>query len=218
MPVPVEGESVYAYCGIPTFPGAEWQISTAQIRRLRKVFSGIQCAQRAAVLVTKRTANNRRIPQLIKAFPDARYLNVIRDGRAVAVSLLKVHWWNEHQVWWLDRKTPAQWVREGGNPLELAAKNWVEEVGEIDRGLAGVPAGRVLEVRYEELQLEPRVTLGRMAEFLGLECKQKWLEAAASVPFAKPRQSSSKTRLEPKDQELIRSVQGPLLQRFGYIG
>ena len=94
----------------------------------------------------------------------------------------------------------------------------MEEVGEIDRGLAGVPVGQILEVRYEQLQQEPRVTLSRMAKFLGLECKQKWLEAAASVPFANRRQSSSRTPLEPRDQELIRSVQGPLLQRFGYIG
>ncbi len=217
MPVPVEGESVYRRCGIPTFPAADWAISESQKKALRRLFADLQRHQKARVLLTKRTANNRRIPQLAETFPGGRFLHLVRDGRAVAASLLRVHWWHEHEVWWLDRKTPAQWEREGGNPLELAARNWVEEVGVISAGLAAVPAERILEVRYEDLLEKPDEILPSIAGFFGIEHSPDWLTGAAEVPFANPRKSLNREPLETSERELVREIQAPLLRRLGYM-
>ena len=77
-----------------------------------------------------------------------------RDGRAVARSLLAVDWWPDTDIWWWGG-TPRDWAREGGDPLELAAKHWVHEVEAIEEGLAGISSRRVLRVSYEALVRSP---------------------------------------------------------------
>ena len=58
--------------------------------RLRTAFARVQASAGGDCLVSKRIANNRRIPVLVEAFPDARFVNLVRDGRAVAYSLTAI--------------------------------------------------------------------------------------------------------------------------------
>ncbi len=217
MPNPVEGESVYTCCGIPEFPSADWQVSEQEKNKMRHVAARMQAAQGAQMLITKRTANNRRIPQMAEIFPAAKFLHIIRDGRAVAKSLLKVEWWNDHKVWWWDLKTPRQWVSEGYNPMEMAAKNWVKEIEHIDAGLEHVADENILAIHYEDLLRSPSTCLPRMAEFFGLDCDPDWLRNATDIPFANSRRSNGKQPKDDADATLVRDIQGPMLQRFGYI-
>ena len=95
-------------------------------------------------------------------FPDARFVSLVRDGRAVAVSLSHVDWWATSRVWFYDG-TPVQWAAEGRDPWELCARNWVEELDAVDAGLAQVPEDQVLHVRYEDLLGDPGGELQRIA-------------------------------------------------------
>src|SRR6266542_3077460 len=52
---------------------------------------------------------------LVEAFPRARFVNLIRDGRAVAYSLSRVDWWEDGVVWWYGQ-TPRRWREEGRDP------------------------------------------------------------------------------------------------------
>jgi hypothetical protein len=88
------------------------------------------------------------IPELDRAFPDARYLHVVRDPRDVVRSALA--------VWF------------GGNTALTAAEEWVERVG------AGLAAGqlvgeRLLCVKFEDIVVAPGATLGRIAAWLGVD-------------------------------------------------
>lgn len=180
FPTPVEGEGVYGACGMPLFPGPGYVPPPCVRRRLRARFEGIRRACGAALLLSKRTANNRRIPALEATFPEARYIHMIRDGREVADSLARVEWWGSHTLWW-DGRTADQAERAGAPRLTLAARNWVLELSEIRRGLAGIPSDRVLEVRYEDLLARPLDVLRGVLAFLNLEQDRAFIDAVGRL-------------------------------------
>lgn len=92
--------------------------------------------------------NLQDIHLLGQLFPDAKYLHIVRDGRAVSASVLPLDWGpntaSQAARWWGSRLTPG-----------LAAETaWPQ---------------RVKRVSYEKLILEPEVTLRELCAFLGLE-------------------------------------------------
>ncbi len=217
MPTPVEGESVFSRCGIPVFPPSDWNISQQQIRCLEKTFRNIRKAQGAKLFISKRTANNRRIPQLIKAFPEAKFLYIVRDGRATATSMLRAPWWQDHEVWWLNGKTPRQWEQEGGHPLELAAKNWVEEIKEIETGLRSVPGQQIMQIRYEDLIGNADELWPSIEAFTGVPHSEIWLEEVMGLVLTNQNRSWEST-LDTEEKEILERVQSKMLAYFGYHG
>ena len=167
VPTPAEAEPVYASCGIPLTPAEDYCLLPYTANCLRERFERILRASVADVLLSKRTANNRRIPVLKQIFPNAKYIHLIRDGRAAAHSLLQVKWWNDHVLFWAG-KTPRQMIAEGANPLELAVRHWVEGMASIERGVAMLAQNNILDVRYENLLRNPHVEIQRILDFMGI--------------------------------------------------
>lgn len=217
FPMPVEGESVYARCNIPTFPKDSWRITKNQIKCLRSAFEKIRNYQKCTLVLSKRTANNRRLPQLIKAFPNARFIHVVRDGRAVANSLINVKWWMDHKVWWWDEKTPKQWEAEGKSPIALAAMNWVEEVQAIQAGLTHIPPGHVLQIRYEELPNNHRKKLEECNSFMRLKKNTGWLDEVGSITIM-DNNLLWKNNLSKNEKEILTRIQRSKLEELEYIG
>ncbi len=155
FPMPVEGEPVYTACGIPQDteldPTGLWE----EGRAFRRSVSAIAASSGGMVFVNKRIANNLRISFLTAAFPDARFVSLVRDGRAVALSLSRVDWWPDNKLWWYGG-TPREWAAGGGDPWEVCARNWVQELDAMERGLALVPPDQVM-------RLSLRVVRGRAA-------------------------------------------------------
>lgn len=87
-------------------------------------------------------------------FPEARFLHVVRDGRAVALSLLEQGW--------------------GPSDLLTAAYYWRRHVA---AGLAFERAhpSRCLRVSYEELISDPRCVLKELCGFLGISYSEDML-------------------------------------------
>lgn len=217
IPTPAEAESVYHSCGLPLTPAPDFQVDTRLVTCLNTKLGRIRNLSGARVLLTKRTANNRRIPQLARIFPDAKYIHLVRDGRAVAYSLPRVSWWGDHVLYWAG-KTPSQMVFEGADPLVLAATNWVEEMKSLETGLPLIEPANLLEVRYEKLLENPLNEIGRMVEFMGL---------GASLPDAyravieslqlKPREETWLKGWSPTDKRRVLDIQLEVLNRWGYV-
>ena len=216
FPSPVEGEIIYIRCGIPVFPNNLWNINNKQKKCIISSFEKIRLYQGASVFLSKRTANNRRIAQLIKVFPNAKFIHIIRDGRAVAFSLLNVDWWNEHKVWWWGQKTPRQWKAEGNNQLEMAARNWVEEIYEIQNGLKYLSADQICEIRYEELASNYLNILTKIIDFIGLYQDPTWFEAIKSLSV-KNKNITWQKKISKEGQAIINKIQSDTLKRLGYV-
>ena len=211
-PMPVEGEPVYRYCGIGEGP-AGGPAEDAQADRLRRAFAGLRRWSGGQVLISKRIANNQRIPFLAAAFPAARFLHLIRDGRAVAYSLTRVDWWEDGVVWWYG-DTPRHWRERGGDPWELAATHWVRELASIGEGLAAVAPERQLELRYEELVGEPVAVLRRAAGFAGLADDPGWEAELGRLRYP-DKNEAWRARLAPDARDRVETIQREQLQRLG---
>lgn len=118
------------------------------------------------------TPNNiRHFELLAAAFPEARFIHIVRDPRAVATSLKKVDWGPSHSY------TGAQfWLQQVS--FGLAAESFLGD--------------RVTRVRYEDLVCAPQLTLERLCAFLGLGFEPSLL---AGNGFIVPRYSEDQHRL-----------------------
>ena len=214
FPMPHEGEPVYAAAGIPQFDGLAPEALGRAAANLRSSVDAVRRASGAPIFVNKRIANNRRVPVLLRAFPDARFISLVRDGRAVALSLSKVNWWADSIVWWYG-DTPTRWAAEGRDPWAMCARNWVEELGAVEAGLAQVPAGQALALSYESFLDAPVPTLQRLADFAGLAPSRSWDRSVRSLGFP-DRNEAWRTRLDDGVVRTITEIQSDELRKHGY--
>jgi hypothetical protein len=213
-PTPVEGEPAFARCGIGELE-VEQQVAPDRVRELRRAAAGVQRWGGGNCFVSKRIANLRHIRLLADVFPSARFVDITRDGRPVAVSLSKVDWWEGRVVWWYGG-TPQAWREQGRDAWELCSRNWVEEVRAIDSGLAQLDPGRVLRVTYEELVADPVHLSRRVATFAGLSDHRGWRAEIGRLRVSN-RNESWRERLPPGAIERIEAVQAEELRRRGYL-
>ncbi len=214
FPAPSEAEAVYSRCGLPLHPEQSYQITDNVKKCLSTRFKHIQALSGCDAVVSKRTANNRRIPWLQQAIPDARYIHLIREGRDVAYSLSQVAWWPHHVTFWAG-STPAELEQKGVNPLEICAKNWVEEVNGIKKGLASIEKENILEMRYEDLLSQPLDELRKMTDFIGLTQSSEF-EDAVNMLGLKNRPSAWKKAWTDTDLEEVTKHQEALLKELNY--
>ncbi|MDQ3782832.1 MAG: sulfotransferase [Actinomycetota bacterium] len=154
------------------------------------------------------------IAPLAAAFPESRFVHIIRDGRDVALG-------------YLDRD---EW---GPSTVADAAFYWASRVG---RGReAGVALGsrRYLETRYEDLVRDPEPEVGRLCDFLDLEYQSQMLRfheqgatfiagtrhPDAFTGLAQPITRGMRdwrTQMAPDDVLLFEAIAGDLLDDLGY--
>lgn len=214
-PQPVEGEPVFARCGIPpAWPGGTLP---PHAHRLAPMLRRTARAGGGRVLVSKRIGHNRRVPLLDAVVPGARFLVVTRDGRAVTDSLLKVDWWPETELWWWrPGGLPADWEAAGGNARVAAARHWVAESEAIAAGVRDIPPVRLMHVSYEALLIRPAALLAEIAGFAGLDPgAAAWQRDLATLDFPNKNTAWS----DPGDGSRVAAlaVLTPRLTELGYL-
>ncbi len=212
FPTPVEGEPVYTRAGVER-PGGPPPAPVDPRNALPAAFDSIRSLGSGSCFVSKRIANNLRIPMLHEVFPKARFVVLVRDGRAVADSLSRVDWWGSSMVWWYGG-APERWRAEGKDPWEMCARNWVEELAAIDEGLRVVPDEQVTRIRYEDLVVDPLNGFRRIAEYVGLRDDAGWRGSLSALPITD--KNDWRGRLEPSVVERITTIQRVGLDRYGY--
>jgi omega-hydroxy-beta-dihydromenaquinone-9 sulfotransferase len=215
FPTPNEGESVFASCGIPLFPAPDYRPDPATADCLRRRFKQFRRRSGAAVFLSKRTANNRRIRQLAEIFPAARYIHLVRDGREVTQSLSTVEWWDQHRVWW-DGRTPLEMERAGEPRLAVCARNWVREEQELQQQLAAIEPHRLFALRFEDLLHEPRAHLERVSKFLGVEFSVAYSHAIELLNL-QPTRTKWKTEWDASQLATVLREAQPMLGKLGYV-
>lgn len=137
-------------------------------RRLRAMVATHAAAQGKPRFAMKHTGFP-RVDYLRAAFPDARFVHVRRDGRAVAASLCRVDWWSGEGQWgWgpPSAEDLAIYRESGCHELVLAAIYWKVLMRQYDA--IQVPDGQLLEIRYDAMVSDPIGTLRTLTEFTGL--------------------------------------------------
>jgi Sulfotransferase family len=107
-----------------------------------------------AAWVEKTPGHEHRLEQILEAYPEARFVHVVRDPRSVAAAIVR-----------LDRATdqPTDLVDVG-----LTIRRSFE-AAERNRG------ARYLVLRYEDLVTDPEPVMRRVADFAGIEWSESLL-------------------------------------------
>jgi hypothetical protein len=85
---------------------------------------------------------------LIENFPGAKFIHIVRDGRGVASSVMRLDW--------------------GPNTILKAAQWWLQKLSVCLAAELYLPREKILRVKYEDLVLQPDATLNKICEFLGM--------------------------------------------------
>jgi hypothetical protein len=149
-----------------------------------------------------------------KVLPDALFIHMIRDGRDVSLSLdARPHKWVRPFPW--DRK----------DSLLVTAVSWEWTV--LEGRKQGKILGRdYLEVRFEDLQADPRATLARIGSLIEHDLDYDRILKIGIGSVSKPNTSFKgdpgspvgrwKKKMSPEKLASVEGLVGPTLENLGY--
>jgi hypothetical protein len=134
------------------------------------------------------------VRHMVKVYPDARLIYIVRDGRDTALShRIQAFIDNPYSLTSADLQIreafahqPEPFLRGERSlftekELRLAAEGWVRNVTETDSAASLLLEGRYCSLRYEDLLERPYVELRRLWTFLGVDAGLDWLGAAVDA-------------------------------------
>ena len=193
-------DQVVRHCGISASPA-----------RLMSVLLESYAQDRQKSRCGEKTPQHlRHIPHILRDFPDAQILCLIRDGRDVALSLSAMPWWR--------------------GDLRVAADTWLGAV-RLAEGFAAAHPTQFFAVRYERLVADPEAVVATVMRFLGLQFEGVQLEPSESNvvlrrsmawkgsalgPIEATRTGVRRLTASPEDLDYLKEALGPTLKRLGY--
>jgi hypothetical protein len=115
-----------------------------------------------------------QLQALDRLFPQARFINIVRDPRDVAVSRMG----HSRRIGLTEVFTPG--TAQNKQAIEDAVSGWIEALRLVDAFARSHP-GRVRELRYWELVERPAETAADLFEFLGVSTAQPTIEAVVAA-------------------------------------
>jgi hypothetical protein len=172
--------------------------TVAAARRLDRLFGQVQLRATGRQLVEKLPIHALRMEWLDRLAPAARFVNIVRDGRAVVQSIQVIHRRGQyriagkpflHQWWGVGYHKWAQLAREGAargfyadaleeiggeaarDPFAMGTYEWLVSLRQIRMSVEKLRLGpdRYREITYERLLAAPEAALRELEGMLGLE-------------------------------------------------
>jgi Sulfotransferase family len=213
------GEVAPLKAAIPELAGASPSEAAPVLRRILVATRRLGLVgSRRAVEQTPETAFVAETAAL--AFPEARFVHAVRDGRDVVCSLLERGWlsggragrddaghpYGAEPRFWVEAERRAEF--RAASDARRAAWAWRRYVS-----AARALGERAFELRYERLAVQPALVAAELAAHLGVEREPvaRALEAAHSSSVGRFR-----SELEPAQLDDVVAEAGALLAELGY--
>lgn len=154
---------------------------------------------------------NFRIPYVLRIFPRARFIHLVRDGRDVVASRMD---------------------SLGDPTIAVAAQRWLDSLAASEAHLAPLPPSQWMTVRYEALVESPTQAVRAVCRFLGIGYDEKMLDNRIVVELGdtelphhantrKPITTSSvgrwRDRFDAKERTALEEKIGRRLREYGYV-
>jgi hypothetical protein len=162
-------------------------------------FGAFQTLARRPVFLHKSVMITFMLDRVLEIFPDARFIHLPRDGRAVALSCLV----KDRAKLAHPRYRERGYVYDDGDLLELYIRHWqdhVRAIAEADARMSLRERGRLFELSYEELCADPHAGLARLAAYMGISAA-----AFAAADVSAVRSANGKAR---------RDLPAPMVERL----
>ncbi len=178
--------------------------------------------------INKNPDNSARIRYLNKLFPDACFIHIVRDGRAVCQSLLKFRKaaadffgtehrhaksgvkgerWDEIQKYW------------NSEPVKSIGLLWLDVMETLERDRQVIDPHRYLELRYEDFVGEPNQYLHKIVEFCDLAwtptVEKTFTKVAAKISLGN-RNDAWKEKLTSEEIEQLMAIIQPKMHEYHY--
>lgn len=162
----------------------------------------------------EKTPRNLLYADMIKElYPKAKFVNVIRDGREVASSIL------EKKFWPVAKSSRFKETLEFGGDvsLEKAVNYWVTLMGVTEKMRRLVGEENWLDIRLEDLGADLGGVQNRLEGFLDVPHDTGFLDKAGNlVKSGKADQKRWKIGREESDIEFMEAEMRPYLEKYGY--
>jgi len=154
--------------------------------------------------------------------PGARFVHVVRDGRAVAGSWLQMPWWrgNRGPSGWHFGPLPPQyqeeWQASGHSFVLLAGLAWKLLMDAHEAARNQAEPGTWIDIRYEDLLADPVATTAKILTFVGLEPAREFDAALSRYRLDSSRADAYRRDLGPSGLEVLDASLAAHLGRYGY--
>jgi protein-tyrosine sulfotransferase len=195
----------------------------AAAARLRRVLEVVRTLGLASHLrgVEQTPETSFLVGAALRAYPAARAVHMVRDGRDVVCSLLERGWlgaeregaddaglaYGAHARFWVETDRTEEF--RSASEAKRAAWAWRRYV----TAARAVPE-RTLELRYEELVTSPRKVAGQLATFLELAAEPLTNSLSSAFDRSVGRWQRD---LTPEQLSDVEEEAGALLQDLGYL-
>jgi hypothetical protein len=179
------------------------------VKRIIRLY-GVRASKPDPVIWVDHTPSNVKfVTTLLELYPEAKFIHLVRDGRAVAASVMPLDW--------------------GPNIITKAAHWWLERVS-FGMAAESCYSGKVLRVGYEDLVSDTAGTMKRVCSFLGIDYDSQMEKADGFIvppyiarqhslvgkPPDKSRLDAWKRQLTPRQVEIFEYYSGDMLSYLGY--
>jgi Sulfotransferase family len=154
--------------------------------------------------------------------PEAKFLHVIRDGRAAASSMLqRPHWpgylgpfgWGHGP---LPEAYQKEWERSGHSFVTFAGLDWKVMMDAFEVARRTIPDNLWMDVRYEDFVEEPRRHTEKILDFLGVSWDNRFEQGFSKYAFSGSRKAGYRRDLTPQQVQELEACLRDHLVRLGY--
>lgn len=188
-------------------------------KRIQAAFSKVLTNKKHRLLI--KLTGWPRISFIREIFPDAKFIHIVRDGRAVSNSTMHVDfWWGwrgpEGWRWGaLSDENKAVWEKHNKSFVALAGIQWKILMDSMDVARTHIDSKDFLEIKYEDFCNNPVNDFKRVAEFCDLDwtnCFEKNLNrfTLGSQDF------KWKEQMTEKQINILDDVLNEHLTKYGY--
>jgi len=155
-------------------------------------------------------------------FPQAKFIHIVRDGRAVASSWLQMKWWGgyegpENWLWGaLSDSQKEEWVNSNYSFATLAGMSWKILMDSYDNSSVLLDQDRYKMVRYEDFLNEPVEQMKKMLEFSELGWTSDFESQFKKFEIRKSRERAFEKDLNAHQLEDIEKSISDKLSQYGY--
>ncbi len=190
--------------------------------RFHRFFEQRFLAQGKAVFLHKYTGWS-RIQFFAEIFPEAKFVHIVRDGRAVANSWLQMPWWGGYQgpekwLWGaLTEEEQSLWKEKGFAYPVLAALAWKKLMQGFIDAERNIDASRYMTCRYEDFLDNPEQVLKNITAWGGLPDADYINANFLASRVSSGRRQSFKTDLTAQQVADMEDCIAGLLEKYDYV-